>query len=50
MRLRAAGVYHETRQDLLGHKSNRITDHYCKAEIAELCEAVEKLSRANLAQ
>ncbi|MGJ0486641.1 MAG: tyrosine-type recombinase/integrase [Methylomicrobium sp.] len=48
-RLRAAKVSFENRQDLLGHKSNRITDHYCKAEIAELREAVEKISRVNLA-
>jgi integrase len=48
-RLRAARVSFENRQDLLGHKSNRITDHYCRAEIAELHEAVEKLSRVNLA-
>ena len=48
-RLRSAGVSFETRQDLLGHKSSRITDHYCKAEIAELHEAVEKLCRVNLA-
>ena len=43
--LRAAGVSFENRQDLLGHKSNRITDHYCKAEIKELQDAVEKLCR-----
>ncbi len=48
-RLRAAGVSFENRQDLLGHKSSRITDHYCKAEIEELKNAVEKLSRVNLA-
>ena len=48
-RLRAAEVSFENRQDLLGHKSNRITDHYCRAEIAGLHEAVEKLSRVNLA-
>jgi integrase len=42
-RLRAAGVSFENRQDLLGHKSNRITDHYCKAEIEELQVAVEQL-------
>lgn len=42
-RLRAAGVNFENRQDLLGHKSSRITDHYCKAEIEELIGAVEKL-------
>lgn len=39
----------ENRQDLLGHKSGRITDHYCQAEIAELRDSVEKLSRVNLA-
>ena len=48
-RLRAAEVSFENRQDLLGHKSNRITDHYCRAEISGLHEAVEKLSRVNLA-
>jgi integrase len=48
-RLRAAGVSFENRQDLLGHKSSRITDHYCKADIDELREAVEKISRVNLA-
>ncbi|MEI8573551.1 site-specific integrase [Methylomonas sp. LW13] len=42
-RLRAAGVSFENRQDLLGHKSNRITDHYCKAELEELQAAVERL-------
>jgi hypothetical protein len=47
--LRAAGVSFENRQDLLGHKSNRITDHYCRAEIEELKGAVENLSRVNLA-
>lgn len=48
-RLRAARVSFENRQDLLGHKSSRITDHYCQAEIAELREAVEKLSRVSVA-
>jgi integrase len=48
-RLRAAGVSFECRQDLLGHKSTRITDHYCQADIVELLEAVEKISRVNLA-
>ncbi|WP_367155163.1 tyrosine-type recombinase/integrase [Methylomonas sp. HYX-M1] len=42
-RLRAVGVSFESRQDLLGHKSKRITDHYCQAEIAELKMAVERL-------
>ncbi len=48
-RLRAAEVSFENRQDLLGHKSSRITDHYCKAEIVGLLNEVEKLSRVNLA-
>jgi integrase len=48
-RLRAAGVRFENRQDLLGHKSSRVTDHYCKADIDELRGAVEKISRVNLA-
>ncbi|ASF48323.1 tyrosine-type recombinase/integrase [Methylovulum psychrotolerans] len=48
-RLKSVGVSFENRQDLLGHKSSRITDHYCKAELDELMNAVEKLSRVNLA-
>jgi integrase len=32
-RLRAAGVSFEDRQDLLGHKSGRITTHYSAAEL-----------------
>ncbi len=43
MRLRAAGVSFEDRQDLLRHKSNRITTHYSKAEIRNLLAALEKL-------
>lgn len=38
-RLRAAGVSFEDRQDLLGHKSGRITTHYSSAEIINLIEA-----------
>ena len=38
-RLRAAGVSYEDRQDLLGHKSGRITTHYSAAELANLIEA-----------
>lgn len=41
-RLRAAGVSFEDRQDLLGHKSGRITTHYCAAELASLIAAAEK--------
>ena len=38
-RLRAAGVSYEDRQDLLGHKSGRITTHYSAAELENLIEA-----------
>ena len=41
-RLRAANVSFEDRQDLLGHKSSRITDHYSSAELANLIEAAER--------
>ena len=42
-RLRAAGVSYEDRQDLLGHKSSRITTHYSAAELANLIEAANKV-------
>jgi integrase len=38
-RLRAAGVSYEDRQDLLGHRSGRITTHYSQAELSNLVEA-----------
>lgn len=41
-RLRAAGVSFEDRQDLLGHKSGRITTHYSAAELGSLIAAAEK--------
>jgi integrase len=41
-RLRAAGVSFEDRQDLLGHKSGRITTHYSTPEISNLMDAAEK--------
>jgi hypothetical protein len=37
--LRAAGVSFEDRQDLLGHKSGRITTHYSAAELSNLIDA-----------
>src|SRR5206468_8978875 len=40
-RLRAAGVSFEDRQDLLGHKSARITTHYSAAELSRLIEAAD---------
>lgn len=44
-RLRAAGVSYEDRQDLLGHRSSRITTHYSAAEIESLVTAANKVCR-----
>ena len=41
-RLRAAGVGVEDREDLLGHKSNRMTTHYSVAELENLLIATNK--------
>lgn len=38
-RLRAAGVSFEDRQDLLGHRSGKITTHYSAAELEKLIDA-----------
>ena len=46
-RLRAAGVMFEDRQDLLGHKSGRITTHYSAAELANLIEAANRVCESN---
>ena len=43
-RLRAAGVSFEDRQDLLGHRSGRITTHYSAAELSRLIEAADRVS------
>jgi integrase len=42
-RLRAAGVSFEDRQDLLGHKSARITSHYSAAEVTNLVSAANRV-------
>jgi integrase len=42
-RLRSVGVSFEDRQDLLGHRSGRITTHYSQAELTNLIEAAEKV-------
>lgn len=42
-RLRAAGVSFEDRQDLLGHKSARVTTHYSGPEIASLVAAANRV-------
>lgn len=42
-RLRALSVSFENRQDLLGHRSGRITTHYSSAELQSLYEASNKV-------
>jgi integrase len=42
-RLRSAGVSFEDRQDLLGHKSGRVTTHYSQAELGNLIAAANKI-------
>ena len=42
-RLRAAGLSFEDRQDLLGHRSGRITTHYSAAELSRLLEAANSV-------
>ena len=46
-RLSEAGVSFEDRQDLLGHKSGRITTHYSSAELQNLIEAANKVCAIN---
>jgi integrase len=45
--LRAAGVSFEDRQDLLGHRSGRMTTHYSAAELSKLIEAANSVSERN---
>lgn len=47
-RLRAAGVAFEDRQDLLGHRSGRITTHYSAPDVNRLIEAAEQVCRPTL--
>ena len=46
-RLRSAGVSFEDRQDLLGHKSSRLTTHYSAAEIGNLIKAANSVCETN---
>ena len=46
-RLRAVGVDLETRMDLLGHRSGKITTHYSAPELEALIAASEKVCRTN---
>jgi integrase len=43
-RLQAASVSFEDRQDLLGHKSGRITTHYSAAELHNLIKAANSVT------
>jgi hypothetical protein len=49
-RLRAAGVSFEDRQDLLGHRSSRITTHYSAAELGKLIEAANLVCDSDKSQ
>lgn len=49
-RLRAAGVSFEDRQELLGHKSTRITTHYSAVELGSLIAASEKALERGLSR
>ena len=42
-RLRSAGVSFEDRQDLLGHRSGRITTHYSEAELGKLVASANRV-------
>ena len=42
-RLRAAGVSFEDRQDLLGHRSSRVTTHYSGSELLRLVSCAERV-------
>jgi hypothetical protein len=42
-RLRAAGASFEDRQDLLGHRSTRITSHYSAVELRRLIDAANRV-------
>lgn len=42
-RLRAAGVSFEDRQDLLGHRSGKVTTHYSRPEIENLIKAANRV-------
>lgn len=49
-RLRSARVSFEDRQDLLRHRSGRITTHYSAAELSRLLEAANGVCDANQGQ
>ena len=43
-RLRAAGVSYEDRQDLLGHRSSRMTTHYSAGELRNLIDMADRVA------
>ena len=45
-RLRAAGVSFEDRQDLLGHRSTRVTTDYSAAELGNLLNAANRITES----
>ncbi len=45
LRLRAAGVSFEDRQDLLGYRSGRMIAHYSAAELTKLIEAANSVCK-----
>jgi hypothetical protein len=45
-RLRAAGVSFEDRQDLLGHRSTRVTTDYRAAELRNLLDAAIRVQKS----
>ena len=47
-RLRAAGVSYEDRQDLLGHRSGRITTRYSMAELSSLLASANRNCESSL--
>ena len=46
-RLREAGVSFEDRQDLLGHRSGRVTTHYSADELSKLIDAANLVAQRN---
>lgn len=45
--LGAAGVGFEDRQDMLAHKSGRMTTRYCAAELGNLVAAVNRIAKSH---
>ncbi|MGH1543677.1 MAG: tyrosine-type recombinase/integrase [Arenicella sp.] len=49
-RLRKAGASFEDRQDLLGHRSGRITTHYSAADLTQLIKAANSVAQRDQAK